>query len=122
MKLTQILKLAITEDVLERLGFSDYDDENCTWGNRRLNVRRGLNDKWPDECYVLQIIDYGDFPEDNGAEFNDCFYYAGWFELLKQWQTKDGWHLNTVKDLYKIIYLYHNEYLHDFKEILKKLK
>lgn len=120
MKLTAILKLPVTDDILERMGFTDYDDEHCTWGNRRLFVGGSLLKSEP--WYKLQIIEYGDYPNDNGPEYNDCFYYAGWFELITAFRTNDGWRLDTVKDIYKIVYLYHREYLKEFKEILNKLK
>lgn len=109
----------ITEDVLDRLGFSDYDDENCTWGNRRLRFGDAAN--W----YVLQIIDYGDYLEENGR--SKGFVYASWFELIDKFKPKTaegkvdyriGWDLNTVKDIYKIIYLYHKEWLGEFKDKL----
>lgn len=115
MKLTKILNLPVTDDLLERLGFTDYDDEHGTWGNRRLrfgDFTRGEYDKW----YVLQIMDFGDYPEDNDRP--EGFVYAGWFEYLPPYKTNDGWDINTVRDLYKIIYLYHKQWLPDFKKLI----
>lgn len=114
--MVHLLKIPVTDEVLELLGFSDYDDEHCTWGNRRL--RFGDKDNW----YALQILDYGDWPEENGRP--EGFAYSGWFELIQKFKplnksgTVDdrvGWDLLTVRDIYKVIYLYHREWLPDFK-------
>jgi hypothetical protein len=121
MNIVTILKKPITEEIIEAMGFTDYDDEHCTWGNRRLFFGAGSKisgDPW----YQLQIIDYEDWPDEHEPEFNDCFYYSGWFELIKDFRTDGNWRLNTVKDIYKIIYLYHREWLPEFKQILLKLK
>lgn len=122
MNIIEILKQPVTDDLLRKMGFSDYDDEHCNWGNRRLMVAD--HGKWPDECYKLQIIDqeedlismqgYGeDYIQEEG------FFYSGWFELLPEWRTKDHWQIHTVRDIYKIIYLYHREYIADFIILLK---
>ena len=121
MDLINILALPINDDVLTKIGFSDYDDEHCTWGNRRLFIGGEMfKGKFVDSWYKLQIIEYCDFPGENDPEFNDCFWYAGWFELIPSFRTENSWRLNTVKDIYKIIYLYHPEWLSNFKEILIK--
>lgn len=65
-ELVKFLKLPVDDSLLEVLGFTDYDDEHCTWGNRRLMVHD--SGQWPNCCYKLQIIEYGDYPEDNDPE------------------------------------------------------
>jgi len=107
------LKIPVTDDILRQLGFSDYDDEHCIWGNRRLMVSDKGN--WPNECYKLQIIDQ---ENDEYSGQVEGYFYSGWFELIKQWQTDGHWQLNTIKDIYKVIYLYHKEFLPDFKQLL----
>jgi hypothetical protein len=110
LDIIQILKLPVT----------DYDDEHCTWGNRRLMFGTIVREKSgridpASKWYSLQIIENCNFPDEGSY---GGFVYAGWFESREEWKTKDGWDIHTVKDIYKIIYLYHREWLPMFKSKL----
>src|ERR1700749_760272 len=117
MSLIDILKQPVTEEVLGILGFSEYDDEHCTWGNRRLRFGEFVRDEY-DKWYVLQILDFGDYPEENDRP--EGYSYCGWFEFLPPFKPTNengkidhriGWDLITVRDIYKIFYLYHKQWL-----------
>jgi hypothetical protein len=112
-QLLKVLKIPVTDLVLEKIGFTDYDDEHCTWGNRRLMF--GNMAAW----YKLQIVEYCDYPEENGREVG--FSYQGWFEIIPNPKPNNAWDIITVRDIYKIIYLYHPEWLNVFKQKLQKL-
>lgn len=107
--------IELTEEVMKKLGFSDYDDEHGTWGNRRLGFNMDSDAGWK----KLQIIEYGDYPEENGCEAG--FVYAGWFDNIRH--DGDGnahWDLKTLQDLYDCIKAHRPELLEEFEEKVKE--
>jgi hypothetical protein len=88
----------VTDAKLREIGFSDYDDEHCTWGNRRLRLKNS----------VLQIIDQED---DEYTEQKSGFFYAGWFTSPYNGHPKnnDYRELKSVQDIYDMVHAHHDE-------------
>ncbi len=110
----ELKKIELTDDVLEKLGFTEYDDEHCTWGNRRL-----LFDGDSDEWKKLQIIENCEScAEENG--YPAQFVYAEWFDQIRRKPTGGGrMDLTTLYELYICIDIYRPELLDEFKIKLK---
>lgn len=72
-------RLNITSTVLDRLGFSEYWDEHCTWGGRTLTFSDGTKFRIVEQCEMDD--------EDQGYGYGrpkyiaNHFYFSGWFAI-----------------------------------------
>lgn len=91
-------KLPLTEDVLNRLGFSEYWDENCTWGGRTIKFSNG------DTLRIIQyLVDEDDNYGYGGGKYQGEYYsYAGWFDIPKREHKYHG-ELFFLHELYDLI-------------------
>lgn len=109
-------KLALTDSILDKLGFSEYWDENGDWGGRTLTFTDGTR---------FRIIDYCEKDdEDDGYGYGEGkfrgahFTFCGWFALPKI----DGDHeLFFLHEMYECIQKYYPSCLPEFTEKCIKL-
>lgn len=109
-------KLNITDQVLTKLGFSEYWDEHGTWGGRTLTFKDGTK---------LRIIEQEEMDDDtegyalDGVYIAHHFYFAGWFA----WPPIVGYHdLYFLHDLYNCIKQYYPHCLEEFIEKCNSVK
>lgn len=72
-------RLNITDDVLDRLGFSEYCDEDATWGGRTLTFTDGTMFRIAEQEEVNPI----DGDALIGRYVSHHFYFTGWFAIPK---------------------------------------
>lgn len=107
--------IPFNEELLDKLGFTPYDDENCTWGNRRLIFKHG-----PEDWSCVQIMEFEDWPEEN-----DCpegFEYCPWFDNIrnKPTNTNDSRRLNTLQDFVDAVLVYRPALVVDLLRLIKE--
>lgn len=96
-------ELLLSDRVLDRLGFSPYNDEHCTWGGRTLTLGKDEN------IFSFRIIDQEEMDDDtegnwfDGSHINASFSYSGSFDRKNK---------NDYSDLY---------FLHQLYEVVKHL-
>jgi hypothetical protein len=110
-------KLNITEDVLDKLGFTEYWDENGTSGGRTLhfetsNDRLRVNEQCQmDDCYE------GYNPK--GAEYvSQHWSFLGWFATPK---VDDDYDLFFLHEIYEVIKKHYPKSLNEFVERCEKV-
>lgn len=110
-------KLNITDRILDKLGFSEYWDENCDWGGRTLTFSNGTR---------FRIIEQGEMDDDtegyspNGRYIANHFHFAGWFALPK---TKaPDYDLFFLHEMYECIKKEYPGCLDEFLAKCEKLK
>lgn len=87
----------VTQTVLDRLGFSEYWDENGTWGGRTLTFLDGTK---------LRIGSFDEMDDDsegycpNGRYQPQTFKFLGWFAIPK---VEADFEIVFLKDLYKVV-------------------
>jgi len=110
-------RLNITDKVLDKLGFSEYWDEHCTWGGRTLVFSNGTK---------FRIIDQEEMDDDsqgyanNGRYVAQHVYFAGWFAMPKVNMVHHD--LFFLHEMYECIEKYYPACLPEFLEKCKALK
>jgi len=111
-------KLNITDTILDKLGFSEYWDENGTWGGRTLTFSNGTRFR------IVEQIEMEDEHEGYGAMSNsepryiaNHFYFVGWFAIPKT--EAKHYELYFLHELYKCI---ESEYPDCLAEFIAKCK
>lgn len=104
------MKLNITDGVLDAIGFTDYWDEHCTWGTRRL-VFKDLN--------VFEIIENCEQTCcDNG--YDEGYYISNhWLFLDDNYETHE---LYFLHQMYNIIKKYYPDNIDEFIEKCEKVR
>jgi len=98
--------IKITDDILDILGFTEYWDENGSWGGRILKFKDG---QW------FQIIQSSE--DDFGKEYKeDKYSFAGWFANPKI--DCGSYDLETIGDMTNCILEQYPNYLKEFKNLL----
>src|SRR5690348_1840140 len=104
-------ELLITDRVLDRLGFSPYWDEHCTWGGRTIT--------FGEKEASIRIIDQEEMDDDtegnwfDGSHVSPHFRYAGWFDVPKTDGDSD---LYFLHQLYDVVKYKCPDFLNEFKE------
>jgi len=68
------LEEKITDNILDKLGFSEYWDEHCNWGGRTLTFSDGTR---------FRIIDHEKEDDDGNSLGDNYFYFTGRFAIPK---------------------------------------
>ena len=104
-------KLNITEDVLDKLGFSEYWDEHCTWGGRTLSFSNGINFRIIENEEMTDDTDWYSEP----IYISNHFYFAGFFALPV---LDAGIHFDLffIHEMYECIEKVYPECLEEFKQ------
>ena len=107
-------KLNITDDVLDKLGFSEYWDEHCTWGGRTLTFTNGTRFR------IIEQEQMDDGNEGYGTPqyISQHFYFTGWFALPKN--EAPHCDLFFLHEMQEVITIYYPDCLEEFKEKCKK--
>lgn len=110
-------KLNITDRVLSKLGFSEYWDEDATWGGRTLTFSNGTR---------FRIIEQEEMDDDmegysNGIYVAHYFCFAGWFALGNT-NIDGGCDLFFLHEMYECIEKYYPTCLQEFVDKCKSLK
>lgn len=112
-----MLRLNITDTVLDRLGFSDYWDEDATWGGRTLLFLNGTR---------FRIISVGETNDDtegydiNGVYVAAHFSFADWFALPRI--DKGSFDLFFLHEMYECLEVCYPDCLEEFVSKCKTLK
>lgn len=110
-------KLNITDTVLDRLGFSEYWDEDGTWGGRTLTFSNGTKFRIIERDEVDDIYDgYGALSNDEPTYIANHFYFAGFFAIPKK---KCYYDLYFLHQMYECI---EEEYPECLDEFINKCK
>ena len=108
-------KLNLTDKILDKLGFSEYNDEHGTWGGRTLTFRMGTR---------FRIVDQEEMDDDTegygeGMYIAAHFYFGGWFA----WEKIEGEHdLYFLHEMYECIKKYYPSCVDEFVEKCESLK
>lgn len=106
-------KLIITDDVLDKLGFSEYWDEHGTYGTRTLRFDDGT------KFIILEQEEMDDSTEGYG----DGMYVAHHFRFEGHRNGMEGVHeLFFLHQMYECIEKYFPSYLDEFVEKCEKVK
>lgn len=99
LEIKTFTKLNITSEVLDKLGFSEYWDEHCTWGGRTLSFSNGTN---------FRIVEQNEMEDGNEGYLNppyyvsNHFYYSGFFAIPENEKGKtDLFFLHEMYDCIK---------------------
>lgn len=114
-----MFKLNITQGVLDKLGFSEYWDENGTWGGRTLTFSNGTRFR------IIEQLEMEDENEGYGAlsgsqpkYIANYFYFVGWFALPP---TKaKSYDLFFLHEMYECIEKEYPDCVDEFVDICKK--
>ena len=116
-------KLNLTDTIIDKLGFSEYSDENGTWGGRTLTFKNGVR---------FRIIDQEEMDDDtdgysNGMYIAQHFYFAGWFAYEKIVDEHNLFFvcehdLFFLHEMYECIEKYYPTCLEEFVEKCNDLK
>lgn len=110
------MKLNITDTVLDKLGFTDYWDEDGDWGGRILKFSDG---NW------LRIIEHGEIDDDSyghtsgGRYIANHYSFAGFFALPPIQGNHD---LFFLHEMYQCIKMYYSDSLEEFENKCRDLK
>lgn len=110
-------RLNITDGVLDKLGFSEYWDENCTWGGRTLTFS---NNK------MFRIVAQEEMDDDSeGYSHDGCyvashFYFTGWFAIPKI--DSSHFDLFFLHEMYECIEKCYPDCLEEFISKCKEVK
>lgn len=107
-------RLPLTCAVLDKLGFEEYWDENCTWGGRSLYFKDGTYIR------IMDIEENDDINEGYGDTIymSDHYYYTAWFDNNED--RSIGMDLFFIDDLYDVISVFHKEHIDEFLELCKR--
>lgn len=109
-------RLNITPKVLDKLGFSEYWDEHCTWGGRTLTFSNGVKFRIVERCEGEEEYDMGLY-----AYVAQSYYFAEWFAMPKMDGMKST-DLFFIHEMYECIAEYYPECLEEFTTKCKYLK
>ncbi len=105
-------ELLLTDRVLDRLGFSEYWDEHCTWGGRTIT--------FGDKDVLIRVVDQEEMDDDtegnwfDGSHISNHYSYSGWFDIGG---NKDDYSdLYFLHQLYEVVKFKCPQYLDEFKE------
>lgn len=112
------IKLNITEDVLDKLGFSEYWDEHGTWGGRTLIFKDDTRFRIVEQC---QMDDDTDGYGIDGTYQSDHYHFRGSF-CDKSLKNMDDVDLFFLHELYDCIEKVYPHCLKEFKEKCIELK
>jgi len=111
-----MLKLNITQEVLDTLGFSEYWDEHGTWGGRTLTFNNGKRFRIIEQ---QEMEDSGDGYIDQPMYVANHFYFVGWFALPP---TKAKYYdLFFLHEIYECIEKEYPDCVNEFVDICKKV-
>lgn len=117
LKINEMKRLNITDTILDKLGFSEYWDEHCTWGGRTLTFSNGTR---------FRIIEQEEMDDDSeGYSSDGCyvaahFYFADWFALPKI--DKGHFDLFFLHEMYECIEKCYPDCVEEFVSKCKELK
>lgn len=106
-------ELLLSDRILDRLEFSEYWDENCTWGGRTITLGTGDN-----ECNI-RIWDQEEMDDDcegfygGGSHVPHKFSYNGYFNRGDPAHNSD---LYFLHQLYDVIEFLHPQHIDEFVE------
>lgn len=100
-------KLNITDDVLDKLGFTEYWDEHCTWGTRSLIFDNGVSFDIIEMCQD----DCCDNGYDEGYYISQHWYFSEWYVNKTSCKAHD---LFFMHEMYECIKSFYPECLDDF--------
>lgn len=105
-------ELLLSDMVLDRLGFSEYWDENCTWGGRTITLGAA------DGEYCIRILDQEEMDDDiqgfygGGNHVAHTFSYTGFFGTPSTEHYSDLYFLHQLYDLIEFLCPQHtNEFI-----------
>ena len=110
-------RLNITDKILDKLGFSEYWDEHCTWGGRTLTFSNGT---------MFRIIEQEEMDDDSeGYSSDGCyvaahFYFADWFAITET--DKGIFDLFFLHEMYECIEKCYPDCIDEFVSKCKELK
>ena len=104
-----MIKCLITSTLLDKLGFSEYWDENGDWGGRTLTFSDGTR---------FRIMDLGELDDDefgygNGKYRPAHFCFAGWF-AIPEIKEKADHELFFLHEMYQCIEKFYPSCLNEF--------
>lgn len=112
-------KLNLTDRILDKLGFSEYWDEHCTWGGRTLTFKNGTR---------FRIVDQEEMDDDTegyssfGKYIAHHFYFRASFAIPSlSWQVGDR-DLFFLHEMYECIKDNYPDCIDEFLEKCKELK
>lgn len=105
------MKLNITKDVLDRLGFSEYWDEHGTWGGRTLTFSNGTK---------FRIIEQLQHDDDPDIYVGDHYYFTGWFATPKS--DEGHYDLFFLHEMYNCIKEVYPDCLNEFLQLCHDAK
>lgn len=108
-------ELLLSSRILDRLGFSEYWDEHCTWGGRSITFAGDDS---------IRIIDQEEMDDDTEGNWYDGVHiaahyrYSGWFDVPRRDEhDSDLYFLHQLYDVVETIYPQH---IAEFIERCKK--
>jgi len=104
-----MIRLNITDDVLDKLGFTDYWDEDGTWGGRSLVFKSGSFRIYEQRQMDDEEKGYGKNPK----YLSQHWKFYGWFALPVTEGEHDLFFLHEMFDCLKKFY---PQFVEDFKE------
>lgn len=109
-------RLPITEDVIDKLGFTEYWDEHCVWGTRSLRFFDGSF------FTITEYLEQDDINEGYRLEkFYEANHYGYWSEMDNMKDTNIYRNLFFIEDLYDVIEAFHPDKISEFLERCKKV-
>jgi hypothetical protein len=97
---TIMRRLNITERILDKLGFSEYWDEDATWGGRTLTFSNGTSFR------IIEQEERDDEDEGYGYEaiyISNHYYFAGYFATPKIYPPYLYYDLFFLHEMYECI-------------------
>ena len=114
MNAITIDKLPITSSVLDKLGFTEYDDENGNWGGRSIYFKTG------DRIRIGETLETDDEEEGYGSNpryIAHHFWFSEWYNHNDDSRNKvKDYELHFLHDLYELINIKHPECIPEFLE------
>lgn len=109
-------KLNITATVLDKLGFSEYWDENGTWGGRTLEFSNGAKFR------IMEIVETDDETEGYGEKMYKAqkWCFADWFATPKI-ENGGYYDLFFLHEMYECIKHHYPDCLEEFASKCKSL-
>ena len=108
------MKLNITKTILDKLGFTEYWDEDCYWGTRTLIFKNGTTFRI---AVFNESNDNSDGYSQNGRYIAKHYSFGGWIALpVKKARDYDLFFLHEMYCCIK------NEYPECLEEFVSKCK
>lgn len=113
------MKLNITDDVLEKLGFSDYWDDHGTSGSRILKFKSGIVFKIQERCQMDDGNEgYGGMYDEDPIYVSNHYRFIGWYATPAIKNIKDI-NLFFLSDIYYCIRKYYPKCVDEFIDKIK---